>query len=1016
MIEFTPGTIRSVAMINFINHSNLKIDLSPKINFITGRNGAGKSSILVAISVGLGSTAKATGRCTSLSELIKQGNSKAVITIELHNSPLGYMEDVYGDTIRITRTLTKSGSTFQLENFEKGSQPKIKEEIEKIKSYYNIQVENPCTIMHQDVAREFIGSSSPTRKYDLFMRGVLLTSLLAKLEDINSALSKLEEQKIHKEEEKNDLYNEMMELKRVVEVVQRSGDIAQEIKNYENELSWSYYITSVNDIEKHQAKLDELIAEKDEKKKKLNEKKMELEEEKAAMNNYTEECEQIKNKMSSLKEEINKIRKELELCNTNVKSAKAQIERRKNQINTLQEQNKKKEEDLLTARNNRDKAIQETNDEKQKFVSMKEEERASLKEDLKNIEDLIRQSKNNISQLQASKDEANTTIEKLVANVSKLNSRLKSVKAISDDKNGPDYHSSKFTYKPIGPLSKYVKIKNPKWAIAAEHIIGKAMDLFITADHHDHDILRSLGAKGQIIIYDFKYPRHKIKDPEINETDDIKRLVSEIKITSEFLTNKEGKRIDAADVIFNMLVDRFQIERIWCIADPSKAKEFAFSSIVPAAITLSGEIYKKQHGYSLLIGQKTSKSTYFGVDYTNEISELEPEIKNKEKEIERLNSSVNSMNEDIKKRSIELKTQEKNRKGILQKLNKIDFDLKHYQTDQIDSDFKIENLQETIQKNEQSIAEERELIAQTEKKLEIDREKKHELKNKLNELKGNLTETPIYEMNKVGRTINSLQREINSIQESIKNIRVKLETEQKEKLALEEKSNKVLEAARKIAGELEEHFMNNGTRKSEKLVKLIENKKKEYELVQKETGIDFDKTIKSYNEVADRYKYAEQYISDLATLVELINRSLIERYKKIDALRDSITRRTKISFSNYQKKRKYVSKLKFNHEKKTINISVKQATDSDFIDVANLSGGEKSFCLVSFLLSLWDVMECPFYCVDEFDVCMDDVNRAVAPKLLIKGAEQMTDRQFIFVTPLSLEDIAQSPTVSVWEV
>lgn len=54
-------------------HKFLQIDLGPKINFIIGHNGSGKSAILTAITVALGANASATNRGKSVSSFIKEG-------------------------------------------------------------------------------------------------------------------------------------------------------------------------------------------------------------------------------------------------------------------------------------------------------------------------------------------------------------------------------------------------------------------------------------------------------------------------------------------------------------------------------------------------------------------------------------------------------------------------------------------------------------------------------------------------------------------------------------------------------------------------------------------------------------------------------------------------------------------------------------------------------------------------------------------------------------------------------
>jgi hypothetical protein len=56
---------------------------------------------------------------------------------------------------------------------------------------------------------------------------------------------------------------------------------------------------------------------------------------------------------------------------------------------------------------------------------------------------------------------------------------------------------------------------------------------------------------------------------------------------------------------------------------------------------------------------------------------------------------------------------------------------------------------------------------------------------------------------------------------------------------------------------------------------------------------------------------------------------------------------------------------------------------------------------VALLLAVWSFVETPFCGVDEFDVFMDPVARALALRYLVEGAVAMQPyRQFLFLTPL----------------
>uniref|UniRef100_A0A158P8H3 SMC_N domain-containing protein n=1 Tax=Angiostrongylus cantonensis TaxID=6313 RepID=A0A158P8H3_ANGCA len=90
---------------------------------------------------------------------------------------------------------------------------------------------------------------------------------------------------------------------------------------------------------------------------------------------------------------------------------------------------------------------------------------------------------------------------------------------------------------------------------------------------------------------------------------------------------------------------------------------------------------------------------------------------------------------------------------------------------------------------------------------------------------------------------------------------------------------------------------------------------------------------------------------------------------------------------------------------------------SDYIVISGLSGGERSFTTACFIMALWEIMEAPFRCMDEFDVFMDMINRRVVMDLLVKLAtEQYSHNQFIFFTPQGIKELGEREQVQVFEM
>ena len=69
------------------------------------------------------------------------------------------------------------------------------------------------------------------------------------------------------------------------------------------------------------------------------------------------------------------------------------------------------------------------------------------------------------------------------------------------------------------------------------------------------------------------------------------------------------------------------------------------------------------------------------------------------------------------------------------------------------------------------------------------------------------------------------------------------------------------------------------------------------------------------------------------------------------------------------------------------------------LDAFTQSGGERSIAMMAFLLALQQHITSPFRAIDEFDVHMDPKNRELVTQLIISSAKDMTEGQYLAITP-----------------
>ena len=116
------GHIVKVHLKDFMVHRDFEWRPGHCINFITGKNGSGKSSLLQAIVLGLMSGTKHVGRYSRLGDFVRKGSQRATIAVTLHNTgDEAYRQERYGRSLTFRRTICLKGlSTLELVDW-KGS-------------------------------------------------------------------------------------------------------------------------------------------------------------------------------------------------------------------------------------------------------------------------------------------------------------------------------------------------------------------------------------------------------------------------------------------------------------------------------------------------------------------------------------------------------------------------------------------------------------------------------------------------------------------------------------------------------------------------------------------------------------------------------------------------------------------------------------------------------------------------------------------------------------------------------
>lgn len=249
------GKVLRMVLKNFMCHRHLAVEFNKRANLLVGKNGSGKSAILAAMTVGLGCSAGQTNRCSSLKDLIKHGESQAVVEIHLENASFdAYERQKYGRKIICERTINASGGgSYKLKSETGQVVSTSRSELQKILLAFNIQVDNPICVLNQDLARSLLKDSDEGKQWTFFTKATQIDTIKLKLNDCVTIAEQARKVLTVKEQSLRYLEKEIEVLEEKHQNLESAGRLAEVLKQLQGLLAWR----TVSDQEQQLAEVDE---------------------------------------------------------------------------------------------------------------------------------------------------------------------------------------------------------------------------------------------------------------------------------------------------------------------------------------------------------------------------------------------------------------------------------------------------------------------------------------------------------------------------------------------------------------------------------------------------------------------------------------------------------------------------------------------------------------------------------------------------------------------------------------
>ena len=444
-----------------------------------------------------------------------------MLTVQIKNEgESAYQHEVYGDTIIVERHFSRSGSSaFKLKAKSGRMISTRRGDLEEICDYFALQIDNPMNVLTQDMARQFLNSSSPQDKYKFFMKGTQLEHLDCDYLIVEQTLDTIETELYKKHEDFKVFEDQARKAEELFRMSSQQDAIEEKLHQLRNQMAWVQVQREENKLAVQDAalrKLDEDLARLQEKATGISEA---FDQTGQHVDNACQTLEAARESVLPLQEEKASTRAEydrhrteqvslvvgptdhylrsmLTQGQTDERNIVGELRDAKSRVDTLEKDIATEKQRLEAADGGQNAERRQDLERRQEAVDQAKLDHERLEAELSSLERKERDAREVIPEAQnllkehrdkvkAAEDKLNTLRHDRGQQMTAYPSSMPRLLSLIQREGG-------FRERPVGPIGNHVTLLEPSWSSILEKQFGATLDSFVVTSKDDQNKLTAL--------------------------------------------------------------------------------------------------------------------------------------------------------------------------------------------------------------------------------------------------------------------------------------------------------------------------------------------------------------------------------------------------------------------------------------------------------------------------------------------------------------------------------------------